>query len=89
MLGAFALVRVAALLTDVSVFAVNIISLLGLGLAIDYSLLFVSRFRDELEDHMTEEAAEQTLRAAIGWARFAEVFAYDDHTETFSLDNPT
>ena len=31
----------------------------------------------------------QTLRAVIAWARFAEAFAYDDRTETFSLDNPT
>jgi NitT/TauT family transport system ATP-binding protein len=48
-----------------------------------------SRFLDELEDHMDAEVAEQTLRAVIGWARFAEAFAYDDQTETFSLENPT
>ena len=46
------------------------------------------RFLDELEDHMTAEAAEQTLRAVIGWGRYAEAFAYDDHTHTFSLENP-
>ncbi len=49
----------------------------------------VSRFRDELEDHMAEEAAEQTLRAIISWARFAEAFAYDEDSGIFSLDNPT
>ena len=38
---------------------------------------------------MTAEAAEQTLRAVIAWARYAEAFAYDDRSETFSLDNPT
>jgi NitT/TauT family transport system ATP-binding protein len=48
-----------------------------------------SRFLDELEDHMEPETAEQTLRAVIGWARFAEAFAYDDQAETFSLENPT
>src|SRR6266849_848030 len=48
-----------------------------------------SRFLDELEDHMDTEAAEETLRAVIGWARFAEAFAYDDQSETFSLENPT
>jgi NitT/TauT family transport system ATP-binding protein len=48
-----------------------------------------SRFFNELEDHMTSEAAEQTLRAVIAWARFAEAFAYDARTKTFSLDNPT
>jgi NitT/TauT family transport system ATP-binding protein len=47
-----------------------------------------SRFFDELEDHMDAETAEQTLRAVIGWARFAEAFAYDDQSETFSLENP-
>lgn len=48
-----------------------------------------SRFSDELEDHMSEEYAERTLRAAIAWARYAEIFAYDDQTATFSLENPT
>jgi NitT/TauT family transport system ATP-binding protein len=47
-----------------------------------------SRFLNELEDYMTTAAAEQTLRAVIGWGRYAEVFAYDDHRETFSLENP-
>ncbi len=47
-----------------------------------------SRFCDELEDHMSPEAAEQTLRAAISWGRYAEVYAYDDHSQTFSLENP-
>jgi NitT/TauT family transport system ATP-binding protein len=47
-----------------------------------------SRFLDELEDHMTADAAEQSLRAVISWGRYAEVLAYDDHTETFSLENP-
>jgi len=48
-----------------------------------------SRFADELEDHMSPEAAEQTLRAVISWGRYAEIFAYDDHTQIFSLENPT
>jgi NitT/TauT family transport system ATP-binding protein len=47
-----------------------------------------SRFLDELEDHMTTAAAEQTLRAVISWGRFAEVFAYDDEKMLFSLENP-
>jgi len=47
------------------------------------------RFIDELEDHMTEQAAEATLRAVVAWARFAEAFAYDDRSETLSLDNPS
>ena len=48
-----------------------------------------SRFLDELEDHMTIETAEETLRSVVAWARFAEAFAYDDESETFSLENPT
>ncbi len=47
------------------------------------------RFIDELEDHMTEEASQETLRAVISWARFAELFSYDKAGETFSLENPT
>jgi NitT/TauT family transport system ATP-binding protein len=47
-----------------------------------------SRFLDELEDYMTTDAAEQTLRAVVAWARFAEAFAYDDESQTFSLENP-
>ena len=48
-----------------------------------------SRFLDELEDHMTPETAEQTLRAIVSWARFAELFAYDDDSAMFSMENPT
>jgi NitT/TauT family transport system ATP-binding protein len=48
-----------------------------------------SRFSDELEDHMSEEDAEHTLRAVTAWGRFAEVFAYDDDTGAFSLENPS
>ncbi|OZI44156.1 nitrate ABC transporter ATP-binding protein [Bordetella genomosp. 5] len=47
-----------------------------------------SRFRDELEDHMTEDCAERTLQAAIQWGRYAELYAYEDETGRFTLDNP-
>jgi NitT/TauT family transport system ATP-binding protein len=47
-----------------------------------------SRFFDELEDYMNEEAAEQTLRTIISWGRYAELFAYDDNRQAFSLENP-
>ena len=47
------------------------------------------RFIDELEDHMTDDAAEETLRTVVSWARFGELFSYDDESETFSLENPT
>ncbi len=47
------------------------------------------RFVDELEDHMTEDAAEETLKTIVSWGRFSELFSYDDEAEMFSLDNPT
>jgi NitT/TauT family transport system ATP-binding protein len=48
-----------------------------------------SRFFDELEDHMSPEDVDLTLRAVTAWGRYAEVFAYDDDSGTFSLENPT
>ncbi|MDO9457899.1 MMPL family transporter [Nocardioides sp.] len=48
MVGALAIVRVMTLFTEVSVFAVNVVSLIGIGLAIDYALFVISRFREEL-----------------------------------------
>lgn len=48
-----------------------------------------SRFLDELEDFMDTQAAEQTLRAVVSLARYAEVFAYDDANAVFSLENPS
>jgi NitT/TauT family transport system ATP-binding protein len=47
-----------------------------------------SRFRDELEDHMSDEDAEQTLRAVISFARYGEVFAYHESSDALSLENP-
>jgi NitT/TauT family transport system ATP-binding protein len=47
------------------------------------------RFRDELEDHMSEEAAANTLRAVTNWARYAEYFAYDEDADLFTLENPS
>ena len=48
--------------TDVSQYALNIVTLIGLGVAIDYSLFIVNRFREELErGATTEEALARTL----------------------------
>jgi NitT/TauT family transport system ATP-binding protein len=44
------------------------------------------RFRDELEDHMSPDYAEDTLHAVIGWARFAELFNYDEEADQFFLE---
>lgn len=48
-----------------------------------------NRFLDELEDYMTEDAADETLSTVVSWARFAELFSYDDDSQMFSLENPT
>ncbi|MGZ6999429.1 MAG: MMPL family transporter [Acidimicrobiia bacterium] len=47
-LGTFLVLTVLTLFTTVSVFALNLTTALGLGLAIDYSLFVVSRYREEL-----------------------------------------
>jgi uncharacterized membrane protein YdfJ with MMPL/SSD domain len=46
--GTFLTLRVASELTSVSIFALNVATALGLGLAIDYSLFIVSRYREEI-----------------------------------------
>jgi NitT/TauT family transport system ATP-binding protein len=46
------------------------------------------RFRDELEDFMSEDYAAQTLKTVIQWGRYGEVFAYAEDADQFSLDNP-
>ncbi|WP_336873431.1 MMPL family transporter [Rhodococcus qingshengii] len=65
-LGALASLRLISEFVDVNVFAVNIASLLGLGLAIDYGLFIVSRFREELarEGADTPTAITRTLATA-------------------------
>jgi NitT/TauT family transport system ATP-binding protein len=45
------------------------------------------RFRDELEDHMSPDYAEDTLRTVIAWGRYAELFSYDEEAEQFSLED--
>lgn len=56
-LGAMAVLRLLTLFTDVSIFALNIAASLGLALAIDYTLLIVSRYRDEVAGGAAPEAA--------------------------------
>ncbi len=63
-LGSFALVWMVSLTTDVSVFALNLITGLGLGLGIDYALLVVNRFREELRDSGPAPGRE-VVRAAV------------------------
>ncbi|MCP1470687.1 NitT/TauT family transport system ATP-binding protein [Sphingobium sp. OAS761] len=47
------------------------------------------RFREQLEDHMSPDYAEETLRTVTQWGRYAEVFAYHEDTDLFSLEDPS
>ena len=62
-LGAFAILRALTSLTDISIFAVNVVTVTGLGLAIDYSLFIVTRFREELarDERDVRSALQRTL----------------------------
>lgn len=48
-----------------------------------------SRFSSELEDHLAPAAAEETLRTAITWGRYAELFSYDDRAQMLGLEDVT
>ncbi len=64
-LGSFTALRLLTLVTGVSVFSLNITTILGLGLGIDYGLFMVSRFREELHRQGTvEDAVARTVAAA-------------------------
>ncbi|HEX3796666.1 MAG TPA: MMPL family transporter [Acidimicrobiales bacterium] len=64
-LGTLFVLRILASFTEVSVFAENLTTALGLGLAIDYSLFMVSRYREELAaGHSTDDAVRRTVESA-------------------------
>ena len=64
-IGTFFVLRLIAAMTNVSVFALSMVTAMGLGLAIDYSLFIVSRFREEMrKGHDTETAIVTTMRTA-------------------------
>jgi RND superfamily putative drug exporter len=65
-LGALAVLRLIAFTTDVSIFALNLSTALGLALAIDYTLLIVSRFRDEMAGGATRDDALTATMATAG-----------------------
>ena len=65
-LGSFAVLRVLTLFTTVSIYSVNITTILGLGLGIDYGLFMVVRFREELRRQPTTEAAIARTVATAG-----------------------
>lgn len=64
-LGSFLVMYLLTLFTGVSIFALNLITGLGLGLGIDYSLLIVNRFREELHTGKSvDEAIKRTVSTA-------------------------
>jgi uncharacterized membrane protein YdfJ with MMPL/SSD domain len=64
-LGSFAVLRLLTLVTTVSIYSVNITTILGLGLGIDYGLFVVTRFREELHRQPTvEQAVARTVATA-------------------------
>ncbi|OBB82852.1 MMPL family transporter [Mycobacterium sp. 852002-30065_SCH5024008] len=64
-LGSLAVLRAVALVADVSIFAVNVAVALALALGIDYTLLIISRYRDELADGLPPaEALPRTMATA-------------------------
>jgi RND superfamily putative drug exporter len=64
-LGSFTALRLLTLATPVSIYSINITTLLGLGLAIDYGLFMVGRFREELRRQPTvEDAVARTVATA-------------------------
>jgi RND superfamily putative drug exporter len=65
-LGSFTVLRLLTLGTTVSVYSVNITTILGLGLGIDYGLFIVTRFREELHRQPTVELAVARTVATAG-----------------------
>jgi putative drug exporter of the RND superfamily len=63
--GSFLALYVISAITDVSVYSLNLTTAMGLGLAIDYSLFVVSRFREELRNGLsTDDAVVRTVATA-------------------------
>ncbi|OPG01877.1 transporter [Streptomyces sp. GKU 895] len=64
--GTNASLRVITAFTDVSVFALNLTTALGLGLAVDYGLFIVRRYREELHGGAPPQAAVRTTLGTAG-----------------------
>lgn len=65
-LGSLAVLRTVTFFTDVSIFALNLTTAMGLALAIDYTLLMISRYRDELTTGASRERAVVTTMKTAG-----------------------
>ena len=72
---ALAAIAVIASLTPMSIFVLNLATLLGLGLGVDYSLLMTSRFREELAARDGPGRVERAVEATVGSAGRAVFFS--------------
>jgi putative drug exporter of the RND superfamily len=70
--GSMAVLRAISCATDVSVFAVNLTLAMGLALSVDYTLLVISRYRDELA---TGAAPDEALVRTMGTAGRTVLFS--------------
>jgi uncharacterized membrane protein YdfJ with MMPL/SSD domain len=75
--GALGIVRVITQFGEVSIFSINVISLLGMGLAIDYALFVISRYREELAkfDQDDDEAPKKAMRVTLSTAGRTVLFS--------------
>ena len=72
--GSMSVLRLITLSTDISIFALNLSTAMGLALAIDYTLLIISRYRDELaEGRPREQALIRTMATAGRTVLFSAV----------------
>ena len=74
-LVALAIIGIIAGLTPMSIFVLNLATLLGLGLGVDYSLLMTSRFREELAARDGPDRVEAAVRATVTTAGRAVFFS--------------
>jgi RND superfamily putative drug exporter len=65
-LGTFLILYLLTLVTEVSIFALNLTTGLGLGLGIDYALLMINRFREEMRNGKDKEAAVIEMMRTAG-----------------------
>ncbi|MBF6287745.1 MMPL family transporter [Nocardia cyriacigeorgica] len=87
--GSLAAIRALTEFTEVTTFAVNIASLIGLGMAIDYGLFLVTRFREEVgAGHAVPDAIERTCATAGRTVAFSASLLICAFAGTFVFPQP-